>query len=144
MTTTDESVTVEEVKVARRAWRQAVESRDVDRVLALYAHDGRLLGTLDDGGTPRRQNRQRIREYFETFVARDAIRVQFRQTVTADDIVLVGPGHAVYSGYYDFAFLEGGVPRTAEATFTFVYRREPDGRLRILVHNSGLTPAGIR
>ncbi len=32
--------------------------------------------------------------------------------------------------------------KVANAKFTYIYRRGSDGKLKILLHNSGFTPAG--
>lgn len=144
MTAPDLPITPEDVKHARDTWRAAVEARDVGAVLALYAGDGRLLGTLDTADTDRRQRSYRIRDYFEQFLDREEIRVEFRRTVTSEDVVALGPGLAAYVGYYDFVLRGGGIEEVAKAKFTFVYRRGEDGRLEILIHNSGLTPEGVR
>jgi hypothetical protein len=58
----------------------------------------------------------------------------------------LGPGTAAYSGYYCFKLRRRGeaAESMACAKFTFVYGRDAaSGALRILLHNSGLTPAGI-
>ncbi len=58
----------------------------------------------------------------------------------------LGAGVVAYSGYYCFRLRRAGegAPVLACAKFTFVYAREPSsGALRILLHNSGLTPAGV-
>jgi hypothetical protein len=60
----------------------------------------------------------------------------------------LGPGTVAYSGYYCLKLRKTKHGETTEsmacAKFTFVYRRDAaSGALRILLHNSGLTPAGI-
>ena len=100
---------------------------------------GQLLGTMDTAGTARRQTPQRIRDYFENFLAADAVRVEFHRPVTGEDVIPAGSGHVTYSGYYDFTITRDGVERVLKGTFTFVYRRDADGRLWIVTHNSGFT-----
>ena len=140
MNATQEPITADQVLTARRAWQAAVEARDVEAVASLYDPKcGQLLGTMDTSGTARRQTPQRIRDYFENFLAADAIRVEFHRPVTVDDVMPAGPDYVTYSGYYDFTIAEGGMERLLKATFTFVYRRDQDGRLWIVTHNSGFT-----
>lgn len=132
------------VKQARDAWITAVEARDIDAVVALYDPDGgRLLGTLDDAQTPPRSNHARIRDYFEMFLANDAVEARFPAQVFEKDVQRMGPDHIAYHGYYSFRLEKDGQARIAHAKFTYLYRRTEDDRLLILAHNSGLTPHGI-
>ena len=140
MTTPEEPITTEQVLTARRAWQAAVEALDVEAVTSLYDPEcGQLLGTMDTSGTARRQTPQRIRDYFESFLAADAVRVEFHRPVTVEDVIPAGSNYVTYSGYYDFTITEGGIERVLKGTFTFVYRRDENGRLWIVTHNSGLT-----
>jgi hypothetical protein len=140
MTTPEEPITPEQVLTARRAWQAAIEARDVEAVVSLYDPEcGQLLGTMDTSGTARRQNPQRIRDYFESFLAADALHVEFHRSVTAEDVMAAGPDHVTYSGYYDFTITEASIERVLKGTFTFVYHRDAAGRLWIVTHNSGFT-----
>ena len=140
----NDPVTTQEAQAARDAWKDAVESLDIERTVSLYDPErGRLLGTMDTGETTPRRSPERIRDYFESFLDKDALRATFRHPVTEANLQQLGPGHAAHSGYYEFALSKGGRTQVARATYTYVYGRAADGRLLILTHNSGLTPEGI-
>jgi len=48
-----------------------------------------------------------------------------------------------YSGYYRFGLSKDGKNKIANAKFTYIYKRDAEGQLKIVLHNSGFTPAGI-
>ncbi len=137
------SIGIEEIREARQQWIDAVRARDVERVVALYDPErGRLLGTLDTAATTDRNSPARIREYFEHFLANDAIEPRFPTEIPAGTVTALGDDHAAYSGYYEFLLEKDGEKRVAHAKFTYIYGRGRDG-LFIVTHNSGLTPEGI-
>jgi hypothetical protein len=152
------------IRRARIAYRRLAQA-------ALYdATHSRLLGTLDTAETDVRCSGAAIREYFTSFLRERSLAVQplfcdapgaplaplpplgssCAEALCAPPPVgavqRLGAGVAAYSGYYCFRLLRPGeaAPVLACAKFTFVYAREPAaGALRILLHNSGLTPAGV-
>merc|ERR1711907_221012 len=124
-------VTVQEVEAARDAWIAAVKKGSVDETVGCYDPDaGKLLGTVDLDGV--RTGKDKIREYFVGFLATNA----------EGDIQQLGDGTVAYSGYYTFDLGKGSTNKVANAKFTYIYRRGADGKLKILLHNSGFTPAG--
>ncbi len=112
-------------------WKQALESGDPDRVLALYRKDAVLWGTLS---STRRDNPGRIREYFVDFASRENISVIF----TNENIREYGD-FAVNSGYYTFYWIEEGKKLTVPARYSFAYLKE-GGQWFILDHHSSLVP----
>merc|ERR1711907_489936 len=123
-------VTVQEVEAARDAWIAAVKKGSVDETVGCYDPDaGKLLGTVDLDGV--RTGKDKIMEYF----------VGFLET-NYDTEVPNFPATIAYSGYYPFDLGKGSTNKVANAKFTYIYRRGADGKLKILLHNSGFTPAG--
>ena len=131
--------------------------------VSLYdARHAQLLGTLDERRIDVRSSSDAIRDYFIAFLGgADAIQPLFSDAperavaplLTASPPPLppsgalqqLGGGVCAYSGYYCFAIRGRDGDRTACAKFTFVLRRDAaaGGALRIVLHNSGLTPRGI-
>ena len=86
-----------------------------------------------------RTGRDRIREYFVGFLA-DKVIPSFPAEIAEDDIQQLGDGVAAYSGYYTFYLSKGHTADVANAKFTYIYKKGADGKLKIILHNSGFTP----
>jgi len=130
--------------MALRAWAAAVSSRDVDAVLSLYENEGVLLGTLDQPATGARRGHKQIRPYFDRFLARDAIDVEFlSRSVKELDLQRASDNCVIHSSYYSFRLTNKGAQQAwmVRAKFTFIFHKGPDGLMKILTHNSGLVPA---
>jgi hypothetical protein len=108
-------------------WLQAVNAHAVTEVCQLYAEDAILLPTLSDiiCDTP-----ERIRKYFEFFLARPGITARLSSCYVQQYSEV-----KIDSGIYEFNWQEGGATKSARARFTFVIR---DGR--IVEHHSSLSP----
>jgi len=117
---------------ARRAlfdWAEAVASRDVPRVLALYAEDAILVPTLSDEIRDCEAERRR---YFEGFLARGPIRCEiehFKKRVSAK------LGTVVVGGLYRFHFQRPEGIELVDARFLFTFE-EIEGRWLITGHHS--------
>ncbi|QDZ25388.1 hypothetical protein HOP50_17g79280 [Chloropicon primus] len=136
-------VTVQEVEAARDAWIAAVRKGSVDETVGCYDPvEGKLLGTVDLGDV--RTGKDKIREYFVGFLETnyDTVVPNFPATIAEGDIQQLGDGTVAYSGYYTFDLGKGSTNKVANAKFTYIYKRGDDGSLKILLHNSGFTPAG--
>jgi len=136
-------VSVKEVEEARDSWIAAVKKGSVDDTVALYDPvQGKLLGTVDLDDV--RTGKDKIREYFVGFLQTnyDTVVPNFPATIADGDIQQLGPDTVAYSGYYKFDLAKDGAGKVANAKFTYIYRRGDDGKLKILLHNSGFTPAG--
>jgi hypothetical protein len=101
----------------------------------------------DDAGAPPEALPARARGASGSAEALAAPQQQLRLPPAAA-VQWLGPGTVAYSGYYCLKLRKTNhhgetAERMACAKFTFVYRRDASGALRILLHNSGLTPAGI-
>lgn len=136
-------VSVAEVEKARDAWIAAVASGSVADTVACYHPDkGKLLGTVDLGDA--RTGKAKITEYHEKFVGgNDKVVPKFPTSIAEDELQQFGNGVVAYSGYYQFTLTKDGVDKEANAKFTYIWERGADGELKIILHNSGLTPAGV-
>merc|ERR1712139_57800 len=57
------------------------------------------------------------------------------------DVIFLADDTASYSGYYVFALTKGRVTKDVYAKFTYILRKTPNG-VKIVTHNSGVTPTG--
>jgi len=121
-------------------WAEAIRSRDIERVINLYhPATSQLLGTVDESHIGSRIGRDRIRHYFEHFLANDVVEPK----ILNREVIVLSDNIVVVNGYYDFRLVKAGVEKIAHAKFTFIFQRNSEGQLEIVTHNSGLTPQGI-
>jgi uncharacterized protein (TIGR02246 family) len=110
------------------AWVAEFNSKQVPRIVALYAEDATLFGTSQG---PLRVGRQEIDAYFSG-----------TSTVQLVDqrVDLLGDNHALAAGTYTFQRVRDGRAETVQARFTFAMRRDA-GSWRIIHHHSSAFPA---
>ena len=103
---------------------------------------GRLLGTVDEAGSPRRDTIHKIREYFEGFLGgHQAVKPMFPE-FDESDVFMLSENTAVYSGYYKFALTKNGATKEVYAKFSYIVRKTNEYGVKIVTHNSGITPTG--
>jgi uncharacterized protein (TIGR02246 family) len=123
----------EDVAAATMRWAQAFADEDPGRVVALYDRDAVLWGTLSP---KRRDNSEAIRDYMvNAFKALPGHKVSFD-----DQLIRVYGNVAINTGYYTFAYLKDGQPKTLPARYSFVYLKQ-DGKWMIVDHHSSAMPA---
>lgn len=124
------------ISKAQDAWAAAIESRDIDAVLACYHPDHPCLwGTI---AGHRRDSIEQIRTYFDQFLARDEF------TVTFDRPHIRRFGQvAISSGSYSFQWRQGGATTSVSARYSFVYEKVGDGWLIVDHHSSAMPDNGI-
>ena len=132
---------------AAAAWSAAVSRRSVDDVVAKYDPvEGKLLGTVDTSTEGVRTSTELIREYFNSFLAKESIAPVFPE-FREEDVHVLSPTLALYSGYYAFKIKASAEEKTkvANAKFSFLFQRSADDQdtWKILLHNSGFTPEGL-
>ena len=126
----------EEVGVATMKWAQTLGENDPDKVVALYASDGVLWGTLSPTV---RADRVALRDYFVT-----AFRVLPNLKVTFGQQLIRVYGHtAVNTGYYTFSYLKDGETKTLPARYSFTFVKEGENWM-IVDHHSSAMPAAPR
>ena len=121
----------EDIEAATRAWAEAFNSRDPERVLALYDQEAVLWGTVSP---TLRDTRDGLREYFKALPSQPQGRVTF-----GEQRVRVYGDTAVSTGYYTFSNVRDGQTLQFPARFSFTYRQR-DGRWMIVDHHSSLVP----
>jgi uncharacterized protein (TIGR02246 family) len=121
----------EDVTAATQAWADAFNSRDPERVLALYNPEAVLWGTVSPTV---RDNPAAIREYFQGLPARPQGKV-----VLGEQRARVYGQVAINTGYYTFSDVRDGQPVTVPARFSFTYHQR-DGRWMIVDHHSSRVP----
>jgi uncharacterized protein (TIGR02246 family) len=121
----------EEAAAATQAWADAVNSKDVERILALYDAEAVLWGTAS---STLRDSPAAIREYFKPGANRPHLKV-----VLGEQRARVYGDIAINTGYYTFSDIQDGQPVTIPARFSFTYRLR-DGRWMIVDHHSSRVP----
>ena len=121
----------EDVTAATQAWAEAFNSRDPERVLALYDPEAVLWGTVSP---TIRDTPAAIRDYFKVLPAQPQGRVMLGE----QHIRVYGP-IAINTGSYTFSNVRDGQPVTVPARFSFTYRQR-DGRWMIVDHHSSRVP----
>jgi len=123
----------EDVAAATQVWANAMTSRDIDRVLALYDSEAVLWGTrsptLRDTPTARR-------DYFS--ILRTA--PPSYKAVLGEQRIRIYGDIAINTGTYTFWTVRDGKEITVPARFSFVYRNV-GGRWLIVDHHSSAVPA---
>ncbi len=123
----------EEVAAATAKWAELFTSDNPDPILALYAKDGILWGTLSPA---RRDDPAAIRDYFvKAFAALPGHKVAF-----GDQRIRVYGNTAINTGYYTFSFMKDGQAKTLPARYSFTYVKQ-GGKWLIADHHSSAMPA---
>lgn len=126
----------EDVGAATMKWAQTLGENDPDKVVALYASDGVLWGTLSQTV---RADRAALRDYFVTaFRVLPKLKVSFGQ-----QLIRVYGQTAVNTGDYTFSYLKDGETKTWPARYSFTLVK--DGETWMIVdHHSSAMPAPPR
>jgi len=128
----DAATPKDEVSAATQAWTDAFNTREPDRVLALYETDAVLWGTSSPTlrATPAAR-----REYFSSMPQRPNQRVTL-----GEQHVRVFGDVALNSGTYTFTNTQDGKTTSNASRFSFAYVRKGD-RWMIVDHHSSAVPA---
>ena len=124
-------LTPNEVQELSAGWMAAVCARKPDAVVAQYARDGVLVGTV---AQRIKQGRADIRTYFKRFLAKDGLCGQFDS-----HLIEVYPDTAIHTGTYTFSWRVNGKAVQVPARYTFVWRNTDEG-WRIVNHHSSVLP----
>jgi len=125
----------DDVTAATRAWVEAYNSRDPQKILALYAPEAVFWGT---SSPTLRDTPALIGEYFKNSPSQPNARVElgeFKVRVWGDT--------AASTGSYTFTDMRDGQTVRRPARFSFVYRLQ-NGRWMIVDHHSSSVPAAAR
>ncbi|WP_253274384.1 DUF4440 domain-containing protein [Myxosarcina sp. GI1] len=126
----------QEVAETTDTWLNTVTSGSegvVDEVVALYAEDGVLWGTVSEQV---RDTPAEIGDYFEFFARLPELSVSsYKGCVRMYDEDL-----AINSGYYTFTFSENGQTKEVPARYSFVYQKNGNNQWEIIEHHSSALP----
>jgi len=130
-------VEMEEIeKVAEenfKTWADSLLTKDPQKVADLYAEDATFLPTLSPDF---KLGKSETKEYFEHFLLKNP-EGEIKSEVVQD----LGRFCYLHSGLYDFE-VNGldGKRNPVEARFSFVWRKDSDGKWRIIHHHSSVRP----
>ena len=123
----------EDVARATMKWGEALGQNDPDKVVALYAPDAVLWGTLSPAV---RADQAALRDYFETAFKRlGNLKVVFGQ-----QLIRVYGTTAVNTGYYTFSFVKDGEPKTLPARYSFTFVKDGENWVIVDHHSSAMPP----
>ncbi len=118
------------------AWIDAVNARDLDRVIDLYESDAVLLPTFSSQTIRTREDRH---HYFTQLASRPGLHVDLHDR-SVHTTPLLG-ALEVLQGIYRFQFEMEDIPLTFEARFSFVI--DPSRDHPILHHHSSKLPRSL-
>lgn len=124
--------TKDDVEATTHAWVAAYDSRDPENILALYANDAVFWGTTSP---TLRDAPDEVRDYFKNMASRPHARVEI-----GEHRVRVFGDVAINTGFYTFSDVRDGEATTFPARFSFVYRKQDNGRWLIVDHHSSAIP----
>jgi uncharacterized protein (TIGR02246 family) len=123
----------DDIGAATMKWAQTLGQNDPDSVIALYATDGVLWGTLSPTV---RADRAALRDYFVTaFRVLPNLKVTFGQ-----QLVRVYGRTAVNTGYYTFSYVKDGETNTLPARYSLTFVKDGE-KWMIVDHHSSAMPA---
>jgi uncharacterized protein (TIGR02246 family) len=126
----------EDVAAATMKWGETLGQNDPDKVVALYAPDAVLWGTLSPTV---RADRAALRDYFVgAFKVLPSLKVTF-----GEQLIRVYGTTAVNTGYYTFSYVKDGEAKTLPARYSFTLIKDGDNWM-IVDHHSSAMPSPPR
>jgi uncharacterized protein (TIGR02246 family) len=123
----------DDVSAATAKWGETLGQNDPDKVVALYAPDAVLWGTLSPTV---RSDRAALRDYFVTaFKVVPNLKVAF-----GEQLIRVYGTTAVNTGYYTFSYVEDGESKTLPARYSFTLVKDGNNWLIVDHHSSAMPP----
>ena len=126
----------ESVAAAVEKWATVLGENNPDTILALYAKDAVLWGTLSPTV---RSDPAALKEYFVgAFKALPKLTVKF-----GDQLIRVYGDTAVDTGYYTFSYTKDGETRSLAARYSFTFVKDGND-CKIVDHHSSAMPSPPR
>jgi uncharacterized protein (TIGR02246 family) len=123
----------EDVTGATMKWGDTLGQNDPDKVVALYAPDAVLWGTLSPTV---RADRAALRDYFVTaFKVLPNLKVAF-----GEQLIRVYGTTAVNTGYYTFSYVKDGESKTLPARYSFTLVKDGEKWMIVDHHSSAMPP----
>ncbi len=121
----------EEVAAATAKWAEVFTDDNPDKILAFYAKDGVLWGTLSP---KRRDDPEAIRDYFvKAYAALPQHKVSF-----GDQLIRVYGNTAINTGYYTFSYVKDGEAKSLPARYSLTYVKKGKKWLIVDHHSSAM------
>ena len=113
-------------------WAETLLTKDPKKVAELYAEDSTFLPTVS---SEFKKGKLEAEDYFEHF-----LKINPKGEIKKEEIQPMGENFYLHSGMYDFEVDEDGERAVIEARFSFVWRKDSDGKWKILHHHSSQKP----
>ena len=105
----------------------------VDEVVALYAENGVLWGTVSEQV---RDTPAEIRDYFQYFAKLPELSVSSYKGC----VRMYNENLAINTGYYTFTYSKDGQTKEVPARYSFVYQKDGNNQWEIIEHHSSALP----
>ena len=126
----------EDVAAAAERWGTVFAENNPDTIVAFYAKDGVLWGTLSSSV---RSDPVAVKAYFvSAFQALPKATVKF-----GDQAIRVYGNTAINTGYYTFSYTKDGETKSIPARYSFTYVKDGND-WKIVDHHSSTLPAPPR
>jgi uncharacterized protein (TIGR02246 family) len=123
----------EDVAAATAKWGETLGQNDPDRVVALYATEAVLWGTLSPTV---RADRAALRDYFVTaFKVLPNLKVSF-----GEQLIRVYGTTAVNTGYYTFSYVKEREQKTLPARYSLTLVKDGENWMIVDHHSSAMPP----
>jgi uncharacterized protein (TIGR02246 family) len=115
-------------------WLATLKTKNPKEVAALYSEDATFLPTVSGEF---KHGEDEAEGYFVHFLAKNP-----EGEVKDETVQSLGDNAYIHSGMYNFE-LDGSERREiVEARFTYVWKKEADGKWKIIHHHSSVRPKG--
>ncbi|MDD5651895.1 MAG: SgcJ/EcaC family oxidoreductase [Candidatus Moranbacteria bacterium] len=113
-------------------WNEILQTGNPQKISPLYEDGATFLPTV----SPKfKKGREEAAGYFEHFMAKNP-----KGEIKSEEIQVLGDNVYLHSGLYDFE-LDGEEGRSiVEARFSYVWRRDNEGKWKIAHHHSSVKP----
>ena len=113
-------------------WAEALKTKNSKIMAEFYSEDATFLPTLSPDF---KYGATEAEEYFVHFLEKNPVAEIKEQTTQAlsDNIYL-------HSGMYDFEIGREGERQMVQARFSYVWKKDPSGKWKIIHHHSSLKP----
>lgn len=113
-------------------WNETLQTGNPKKVAELYAEDNTFLPTMSKDF---RQGKTEAENYFEHFLKKNP-----EGTIIEEKVQVLGSGSYLHSGLYNFEIDGKNGREIVEARFTYVWRKDSDGKWKIIHHHSSVKP----
>lgn len=123
---------LETAKSNFKLWNDALQSKDAKKVAELYSEDNTFHPTMSGDF---KSGQEGAEDYFEHFLMSDPF-----GKVVEEQVQPIGTDSYIHSGLYDFEVGPVDKRNTVEARFTYVWKKDKDGKWKIIHHHSSQKP----